>query len=179
MKILAISGSARFGSTNTALLNGVAKIANAHFQVSVFSEIAALPVFSPDAEAEPLPFAVQSFIDIVSDSDGLIISSPEYVRAIPGGLKNAIDWLVSREEIISRPIMLMHASHRGDDMLAQLRLVLSTVRCRFYSDLFLRFDLMKLSPAEISVLLAAPANQRIILDLLNRFESMSATAGFE
>ncbi|MEM9107489.1 MAG: NADPH-dependent FMN reductase, partial [Pseudomonadota bacterium] len=178
-KILAISGSGRAASTNTAMLNAVADISGANFQVTVFSEIATLPVFSPDAESEPLPFAVQSFIDRIRENDGLIISSPEYVRAIPGGLKNAIDWLVSREEIIDKPIMLMHASHRGDDMLAQLRLVLSTVSDRFYGDLFLRFDLMKLTPEEILRVVTAPVNQRSILDLLKRFEKMSATSVFE
>lgn len=179
MKLLAISGSSRAASTNTALLNAVAEIAVPHFQIFVFSEIATLPVFSPDVETEPLPFAVQSFIDRVRDSDGLIISSPEYVRAIPGGLKNAIDWLVSREEIITKPIMLMHASHRGEDMLAQLRLVLSTVSDSFYSDLFLRFELMKLSPEEIFRAVTAPANQRSILELLKIFEDKSATSGLQ
>lgn len=174
MKILAISGSPRAASTNAAMLYAVAEVAAPQFQVSVFSGTATLPIFSPDAEAEPLPLTVQSFIDMIRDNDGLIISSPEYVRAIPGGLKNAIDWLVSREEIIAKPIMLMHASHRGDDMLAQLRLVLSTISDSFYSDLFLRFDLMKLSPAEISKVLASPASQRSVLDLLNKFESTSA-----
>jgi hypothetical protein len=37
----------------------------------------------------------------VAQADGVIISSPEYVRAIPGGMKNLIDWMVSRAEIIT------------------------------------------------------------------------------
>jgi NAD(P)H-dependent FMN reductase len=63
----------------------------------------------------------------VARADGLVIACPEYVRALPGGFKNAVDWLVSRDEIIVKPIALIHASHRGDDMLEQLRLVLGTV----------------------------------------------------
>lgn len=150
MKILAISGSGRVASTNTAMLNAISEIAIPDHTVTVFSGVATLPVFSPDAENGPLPPSVEALVDLIRESDGLIISSPEYVRAIPGGLKNAIDWLVSRDEIIGKPIALMHASHRGDDMLAQLRLVLSTVSDRFTSDLFLKFDLMKLSAEEIS-----------------------------
>jgi NAD(P)H-dependent FMN reductase len=169
MKILAISGSARANSTNTAMLRAVAQTAPSGHDVTVFSAIADLPVFSPDSEAEPLPESVQVFADRVGESDGVLISSPEYVRAIPGGLKNAIDWLVSREEIVQKPIALMHASHRGDDMLSQLRLVLATVSQRFSQDLFLRFELMKLSPDEIARVLEMPSNRAAVSDFLQAF----------
>jgi chromate reductase, NAD(P)H dehydrogenase (quinone) len=166
MIILAISGSGRAGSTNTAMLNTVAKIARPNHDVIVFSGIAKLPVFSPDLELGPLPLRVQRFADMISASDAVIISSPEYVRSIPGGLKNAIDWLVSREEIINKPIALMHASHGGHDMLDHLRLVLSTVSQKFSQDLFLHFQLRKLSQEEISQRLAEPENQQMILNFL-------------
>ncbi|MEP1766547.1 MAG: NADPH-dependent FMN reductase [Sulfitobacter sp.] len=169
MNILAISGSGRDASTNTALLNAVSNIAHPSHEVTVFSGIAELPVFSPDAENDPLPQQVQTFADMISRSDGVIFSSPEYVRAIPGGLKNAIDWLVSRDEIISKPIALMHASHRGDDMLAQLRLVLSTVSDRFMLDPFIAFDLIKLSPNEITQKIMAPENRTKVDDFLRDF----------
>jgi chromate reductase, NAD(P)H dehydrogenase (quinone) len=166
MIILAISGSGRAGSTNTVMLNTVAKIARPNHDVIVFSGIAKLPVFSPDLELGPLPLRVQRFADMISASDAVIISSPEYVRSIPGGLKNAIDWLVSREEIIDKPIALMHASHGGHDMLDHLRLVLSTVSQKFSQDLFLHFQLRKLSQEEISQRLAEPENQQMILNFL-------------
>lgn len=169
MKILAISGSGRKSSTNTAMLRTMADIALPDHQVAVFSGITDLPIFSPDLEDKPLPVSVQKFVDMVRESDGLIISSPEYVRTIPGGLKNAIDWLVSRDEIISKPIALMHASHRGDDMLEQLRLVLSTVSSGFTKDLFLRFGLMKLSPKEISQYLQMPKHRNAVTEFLKRF----------
>ena len=127
----------------------------------------------PDLEAEPLPAEVQRFVELVSQSDCLVISSPEYVRAIPGGLKNAIDWLVSRDEIINKPIALMHASHRGDDMLEQLRLVLSTVTQRFAQDIVLRFEFMKLTPDEISQRMAMPTNHAALLEFLQDLASYS------
>lgn len=138
-------------------------------KITVFSGVADLPVFSPDVENDPLPQSMQTFINMIRESDGLIISSPEYVRAIPGGLKNAIDWLVSREEIISKPIALMHASHRGDDMLAQLRLVLSTVSDRFSHEHFLKFEFMKLSPDEISEEILQPPNRTKVMNFLQSF----------
>lgn len=169
MKILAISGSGRHVSTNTALLKSVAKIGKPDHDISVFSSITDLPVFSPDAEGRPLPLSVQDLVDRIGNSDGILISSPEYVRAIPGGLKNAIDWLVSRDEIISKPIAMLHASHRGDDMLDQLRLVLSTVSDRFVPDIFLRSELMKLSPEEISREFDTPSSRLEVTRFLHDF----------
>lgn len=169
MKFTALSGSARSQSTNTAMLQAVASITQPDHAISVFDKIGDLPVFSPDLEDGPLPEAVRDFVTQVGGCDGLILSSPEYVRAIPGGLKNAIDWLVSRDEIIDKPIVLMHASHRGDDMLAQIRLVLSTVSTRFCEDLFLRFELMNKSPAEIESHLNLPAHSRAIAGFVGEF----------
>lgn len=169
MEFLAISGSARSLSTNTAMLRAVAEIARPEHKIEVFDRVADLPVFSPDLEDRPLPDPVRDFVARIERSDGLIISSPEYVRALPGGLKNAIDWLVSRDEIIHKPVVLMHASHRGDDMLAQLRRVLSTVSDRFREDIFLRFELMKKSPPEIADDLAQPANRRAVREFIQRF----------
>lgn len=169
MKFLAISGSGRGASTNTAMLGAVSDMARPDHEVTVFSGIAELPVFSPDSENKALPQSVQTFIAMIRESDGLIISSPEYVRAIPGGLKNAIDWLVSREEIVGKPIALMHASHRGDDMLAQLRLVLSTVSDGFTREPFLKIGLMKLSPEEISQVMLEPSNRTEIMGFLRSF----------
>lgn len=169
MNILAISGSGRATSTNTAMLNAVSDIARPDHTVTVFSDIATLPVFSPDAEDGPLPKSVQTLVDMIRDSDGLIIASPEYVRAIPGGLKNAIDWLVSRDEIIGKPIALMHGSHRGDDMLTQLRLVLSTVSAGFSPDTFLAFNLIKHSPEEVSKTLMTLQNRAKVTGFLKDF----------
>lgn len=169
MKILAISGSGRAASTNTSMLRAFSAVAGANDQIFVFDRISDLPVFSPDMEAVALPESVQNFADLIRDSDGIIIASPEYVRAIPGGLKNAIDWLVSRDEIIAKPMALLHASHRGDDMLQQLRLVLSTVSTRFSADIFLRIDLMKRSPEEILNVLQLPQNRRAMEDFLSEF----------
>ncbi|NVK54459.1 MAG: NAD(P)H-dependent oxidoreductase [Alteromonadaceae bacterium] len=149
MKILAISGSVRKESTNTALLRVMKSLAPDGVELTVFHRLDALPVFSPDSEDEATPMAVREFMETVSAADGIIISSPEYIRSIPGGLKNAIDWMVSRFEVIGKPIALVHASHRGEDMLASLRLVLSTVSDNFLEDIFLRVPLIGKAPEEI------------------------------
>ncbi|MBN0988348.1 NADPH-dependent FMN reductase [Amphritea pacifica] len=169
MKILAISGSARAASTNTALLRAMKNIAPADVELLVFNRLDALPVFSPDSEGEATPAAVREFMETVSAVDGIIISSPEYVRAIPGGLKNAIDWMVSRFEVIGKPIALAHASHRGDDMLASLRLVLSTVSDHFLENIFLRISLIGKSPDEIEKLIKMSEHESKISMFLTDF----------
>lgn len=146
MKLLAISGSSRAQSTNTALLRMLVDIGPPGLTVEVIENLQALPVFSPDHEGSKTPAIVREFIERIARADGIIISSPEYVRAIPGGLKNAIDWLVSGQEIIDKLVALIHASHRGDDMLESLRLVLGTVTGAFQDDIFLRFPLISKSP---------------------------------
>lgn len=169
MKILAISGSARQASTNTALLRALSAIAPEGISVDVLDGIGDLPVFSPDREGSDLPQSVATFIRKISDCDGLLISSPEYVRSIPGGLKNAIDWLVSGDQVIGKPIALVHASHRGDDMLSALRIVLATISSNFNHGLFFRLPVMKETPDAILEILKAPANRLAAEQFLRDF----------
>jgi NAD(P)H-dependent FMN reductase len=174
MKILAISGSARRDSTNTALLRAVAAAAPEGVKIAVFDRVGRLPVFSPDLDGDP-PAELRAYIGLVEASAGVIVSSPEYVRALPGGMKNAIDWLVSRDTLVGKPMALLHASHRGDDMLESLRNVLATVSNRFAPDLFLRFPLMKMNPAEIAEFIAQPENATRVRAYLDAFMRLCAS----
>jgi len=169
MKLLAISGSARQASTNTQLLQVLAWLAPENVTIDVFHSLHHLPVFSPDLEGENLPPAIQDFIKILAQADGVIIASPEYVHAIPGGLKNAIDWLVSGDAIIGKPVALLHASHRGDDMLAALRLVLGTVTSEFQQQIFLRLPLISKSPQQVWDDLAQPDTTAALRAYLDEF----------
>lgn len=169
MKLLAISGSARQDSTNTALLMAMKRLAPVDTDVTVFHRLDTLPVFSPDLEGERTPIAVMDFLEGIAKADGIIISSPEYVRAIPGGLKNAIDWMVSRYEVIGKPIALAHASHRGDEMLASLRVVLGTVSDGFLPHVFLRLPLVSKSVEDIKALSHDPGFASQITAFLSDF----------
>jgi chromate reductase, NAD(P)H dehydrogenase (quinone) len=66
----------------------------------------------------------------IKAADGLLISTPEYARGIPGSLKNALDWLVSSIEFPNKPVALFNASQRSLDAQAALRLVLTTMSAR-------------------------------------------------
>ena len=102
-----------------------------------------MPIFNPDLEGETTPRAVSEFAAQIADADGLIISCPEYAHGIPGGLKNALDWLVSREEIPFKPVLLVHASHRGDYALAALSEVLKTMSVALMPGDILRIPLLR------------------------------------
>lgn len=169
MKLLAISGSARRESTNTALLTAMRDFLPTGVNLTVFSRLDTLPIFSPDAEGADVPAPVAEFLELVSTADGIIISSPEYVRALPGGMKNAIDWLVSRFEIIGKPIAIAHASHRGDDMLASLRLILSTISTGFLESSFLCIPLTGKSSVEVTTLLQSPHYEYEVSEFLANF----------
>ena len=169
MRLLAISGSLRRDSTNTALLRGLAAMAAPLAQVSVFEGLGDLPIFNPDKEGDATPDTVRVFAEAVAAADGIVISCPEYVHALPGGFKNALDWLVSRSEIIGKPIALLHASHRGEDVLADLRRVLSTVSDGFAPEIFANFPMRKMTPEDISAHLATPGEAARLREFLAAF----------
>lgn len=175
MNILALSGSLRAASTNTSLLRALAALAEPPVQVTLFAGLADLPLFSPDREGDQTPAPVLAFAAAVRAADGLVVACPEYVHALPGAFKNAIDWLVSRDEIIDKPIALLHASHRGEDVLTDLRRVLGTVSTRFTPDIFVRFTLNKRTSDEIAAHFrdAGPASE--LHAFLNRFAAFIAT----
>jgi chromate reductase, NAD(P)H dehydrogenase (quinone) len=92
------------------------------------------------------------------------------VHAMPGAFKNALDWLVSRQEIIGKPIALLHATHRGEDVLADLRRVLRTVSDRFAPDIFAQFNLRGMTPDAIADALATPDQAEKLQAFLQDFE---------
>lgn len=126
MKILALSGSLRSGSINSALLRAAARLAPPTLAVTVFSRLAELPPFNPEHEADP-PAAVAAFRSQVADADALLIASPEYAHGISGTIKNALDWLVSFEPFAGKPIAVLNASPRARHADAALREILATM----------------------------------------------------
>ena len=99
-KILAIAGSLRQGSYNKKLLKVAAAGAIKAGADVAFVDLRnyPLPLYDGDLEeAEGIPAKGRELKKLFIESDGLLIASPEYNSSIPGGLKNAIDW-VSRPE---------------------------------------------------------------------------------
>lgn len=92
LELIALSGSLRAGSYNTALLRALPELAPATLRFTLRT-IAGIPVYNGDDEdAHGLPDAVVTLRTAIRQSDGLVIATPEYNNGVPGPLKNALDW---------------------------------------------------------------------------------------
>lgn len=127
MRILAISGSLRSGSSNTILLRAAVALAPETFEVSVYDGLATLPHFNPDLDNETVPSSVVDFRSQLQGSDGVLISSPEYAHGVPGVLKNALDWVVASGELYGKPVALLNASPRSVHAQASLKETLTVM----------------------------------------------------
>lgn len=129
MNILAISGSLRAISSNTTLLRAAATLAPPGVEITLYEGLGDLPHFNPDIEETDLP-AVLDFRRRLSESDGVLISSPEYAHGVPGTLKNALDWVVGSGELINKPVALLNASPRSTYAQASLTETITVMSAR-------------------------------------------------
>lgn len=100
VRILAFAGSLRKDSFNKKLVRIAAEAARkAGAEVTVVDlKDFPLPVFDEDLEkAEGQPEPARRLKQMMVESDGFLISAPEYNSSITAALKNAIDW-VSRPQ---------------------------------------------------------------------------------
>ena len=126
MHILALSGSLRAASINSALLRATARLAGPDVQVHISDAIRQLPLFNPDLDPAQQA-AVCALYAEVQAADALLIASPEYAHGISGAMKNALDWLVSFEPFVAKPVAVLNASPRAHIADAALREVLKTM----------------------------------------------------
>ena len=110
-----------------------------------------------------------ALIDAVARADGIIVSCPEYAHGVPGGLKNALDWLVSRDAAVGKPAMLVHASPRSLISRAAFGEIMRTMSFDLYSRHELEIALLGKQPAEIATILGEPSNQAAMQSALVDF----------
>jgi NAD(P)H-dependent FMN reductase len=138
VRILAISGSLRRRSTNTAALEALARLAPEGVRVLLYRELAALPPFNADddADGKPPPEPVATLRELVGASDAIVIAAPEYAHGLPGAFKNALDWLVGAETFSGKPVALINASPRAFHAQTSLREILATMAARIVPEAF-------------------------------------------
>lgn len=130
MQLLAISGSLRLASSNSAVLRAFQTLAAPAAAVTIYDGLGLLPHFNPDLDGALLPEPVRDFRAQVIAADGLVISSPEYARGVPGTLKNGLDWLVGALDFQGKPVALINTSPRAIHAYASLKLTLETMAAR-------------------------------------------------
>lgn len=126
LRILALSGSLRAASINTALLRASARLAPRGVTVALCPGLGRLPLFNPD-DAESPPAAVRRFHARVAAAEALLFASPEYAHGVTGTIKNALDWLVGFEPFAYKPVAVLNASPRAQHADAALRETLRTM----------------------------------------------------
>ncbi|WP_261568853.1 NADPH-dependent FMN reductase [Frankia gtarii] len=128
-RLLLISGSTREASTNTAALRTAATLAPAGMAVVLYDGLADLPAFTPDADDSAPPPAAAALRAQLAAADAVLFCTPEYAGALPGSLKNLLDWTVGAGDLYGKPAAWINvaAPGRGLGALAELATVLRYV----------------------------------------------------
>lgn len=152
MRILAVSGSLRAGSSNTRVIKALRLLAPPGVEVAVFEGLGGLPHFNPDLEGDDLPPEAAEWRRQIGLSDGLVICSPEYAHGVAGSMKNALDWLVPSLEFPQTPVALINASPRAEFAQAHMRETLNVMSARLVDAASVAVPLqgVRLSASEIA-----------------------------
>ncbi len=108
--LLGICGSLRAGSVNRKLMLEARRLFD---PVAFVDANLRLPLYDGDLEAaEGIPAEVQSLADQIATADAVVIACPEYNKAMPGGLKNALDWVsrVNGNPWRDKPVAIVSAA---------------------------------------------------------------------
>lgn len=113
LKVITIHGSLRKGSFNHALARTLQKLSPAGMSISECPPWGGIPLYNADdQEASGFPAPVKALGDAIRVADGVIIVSPEYNYGLPGGLKNAIDWVsrMDNQPFKDKPVAIQSAT---------------------------------------------------------------------
>jgi NAD(P)H-dependent FMN reductase len=126
--LLLITGSVRRQSTNSAVLRTARADAGPGIACTLYGELAELPHFNPDDDQDAPPPAVARLRDAVHAADAILFSTPEYAGAMPGALKNLLEWLIGDDHpdsVYEKPVGWVNCSPRGAHLAYEsLRIVL-------------------------------------------------------
>ena len=136
MRILAISGSLREASNNTALLRALREEAPEGVEVELWDGLAGIPAYDQDDDVVPGPAPVEALRSLVREADAVFFATPEYNSSVPGALKNALDWAsrpLATNSFRNKPVAVVSASagaFGGVWAAAELRKVLAAMGAR-------------------------------------------------
>ncbi|PZV32089.1 hypothetical protein DM465_05520 [Escherichia coli] len=109
LQVVTLLGSLRKGSFNGMVARTLPKIAPASMEVNALPSIADIPLYDADVQQEEgFPATVEALAEQIRQADGVVIVTPEYNYSVPGGLKNAIDWLsrLPDQPLAGKPVLI-------------------------------------------------------------------------
>lgn len=113
MQILGICGSLRKESWNLKLLKNMLEITATKSVDTAIFDLNSVPMFHPDVEAQGIPAEAEAFRDSVREADAIIIACPEYNGSMTATLKNAIEWLSRRGNLLTSKIFFIIGTGPG------------------------------------------------------------------
>ena len=122
-KIIGFGGSLRKGSYNLMLLKEFKRINIDLFDVEIV-DISNIPLYNQDLD-DNQPESVRLLREKIKNSDGFIISTPEYDFSIPGFLKNTLDYL-------SRPVNMNPFSGKNGAIMSASISMLGGSRAQYH-----------------------------------------------
>src|SRR5260221_5565015 len=111
LRVLAMSGSLRKASYNTATLHAAQALAPSDMTIEIF-DLSPIPLYNEDVKVAGFPPSAQLLRDKIRAADALLFATPEYNYSMSGVLKNAIDW-ASRppdQPFNDKPVAIIGAS---------------------------------------------------------------------
>src|SRR5262245_36928180 len=111
--VISICGSLRKGSYNRIVMNLLPGLAPAGMTIKEAPSFSAFPLYNADIQnSSGFPAPVNALADAIRAADGVIFCTPEYNFSLPGGLKNAIDWVsrLPNQPFAGKPIAIQSAS---------------------------------------------------------------------
>ncbi|MGN6800103.1 MAG: NADPH-dependent FMN reductase [Gaiellaceae bacterium] len=136
MNVLAISGSLRDASNNTALLRALREEAPEGVEIELWDGLKAIPSYDQDDDGIPAPEPVEALRSLVREVDAVFFATPEYNSSVPGALKNALDWAsrpLATNSFRNKPVAVISSSagaFGGVWAAAELRKVLAAMGAR-------------------------------------------------
>ncbi|AER34782.1 oxidoreductase YieF (plasmid) [Pantoea ananatis PA13] len=113
LKIVTLLGSLRQGSYNAMIARALPQLAPEGMTIDALPSIRDIPLYDADLQQEEgFPATVDTLAARIREADGVIIVTPEYNYSVPGGLKNAIDWLsrVPNQPLAGKPVAIQTSS---------------------------------------------------------------------
>ena len=113
LDVVVICGSLREGSYNAMVAQSLPELAPDDMAIRLAPSFEEFPLYNADIQnSSGFPSEVTDFADAIRDADGIVVVTPEYNFSIPGGLKNALDWVsrLDAQPFADKPVAIQSAS---------------------------------------------------------------------